>query len=240
MADSVQGWRVVEASFVMSAPSVSECPKAQLPEVAFAGRSNVGKSSLLNALVGRTGLARTSRTPGRTQLLNLFDIRLHSSGVSRTLRCVDLPGYGFVASGAKMRGRFAPMIEDYIAQRETLQAVILLIDARRGLGDLDTQLLEYCTDEEVPAMLVVTKIDKIGASQRGVVRKDIAASVGVPPRDVLMTSASKGLGLNGPHGLAADLAALVAGAEEAAGAEAEPDAASESEAEPDAEPDPDR
>jgi GTP-binding protein len=215
MTQRVNNWRVVDARFVTSAPNVGACPAGDLPEVAFAGRSNVGKSSLLNALVGRRGLARTSRTPGRTQLLNVFDIDLDGPGGSRTLRCVDLPGYGFVAASAKLRTVFAPMIETYIAGRDNLRAVVLLVDARRGVGDLDLQLLSFCTEREVGCLLVVTKVDKLGASERGLLRRRIAAEVGVDPRDVLLTSSSKGIGIEGRDGLVADLAAVIDGVEAA-------------------------
>ena len=159
MAAEDREWRVVGARFVTSAPDVDACPEADLPEVAFAGRSNVGKSSLLNALVGQRGLARTSRTPGRTQLLNVFDVDLRGPGGDpRTLRCVDLPGYGWVSDGGRRtRERFAPMIEGYIGGRASLRAVVLLVDARRGLGELDVELLQFCTEREVPCLLVADR-----------------------------------------------------------------------------------
>lgn len=221
------GWRVVDAAFVISAPSVEGCPPGDRPEFALAGRSNVGKSSLLNALCGRRGLARVSRTPGRTQLLNVFDLTLAGpGGEHRSLRCVDLPGYGFAAARREVRESFAPMIEGYLAEREALRALVLLVDARRGqLGPLDLQLLEAATAHGRPTLLVVTKIDRIGASQRGLLRRHLAAEVGARPRDVLLTSASANLGLQGPDGLAADLADLC-----------EPELA---EPEPDTEPGPD-
>lgn len=204
------GWRVVDASFVISAPSVEGCPAADRPEVAFAGRSNVGKSSLLNALAGRKGLARVSRTPGRTRLLNVFDLQLRGPDDAEcSLRCVDLPGYGFAAASAKVRRGFAPMIEGYLAERESLRALILLVDSRRAtVSELDLGLLELATEHGRPTLLVATKADKLGASKRGLVRRRLAAAVGAKSSDVLLTSASTGLGLWGPDSLAADLAAL--------------------------------
>lgn len=204
------GWRVVEAVFVTSAPSVQECPPPDRPEVAFAGRSNVGKSSLLNALAGRRGLARVSRTPGRTRLLNVFDLELRGPGDAQcSLRCVDLPGYGFAAARAEVRRGFGPMIDGYLAERESLRALVLLVDSRRGApSELDMALLELATEHQRPTLLVATKADKLGASKRGLVRRRLAAAVGAKPRDVLLTSASSGLGLWGPDSLAADLAAL--------------------------------
>lgn len=204
------GWRVVQAEFLKSAPSVAECPPGDRPELALAGRSNVGKSSLLNALCGRRGLARVSRTPGRTQLLNAFDLELAGpDGARLPIRIMDLPGYGFAAARREVRETFGPMVEGYLRDRTALVALVLLVDARRGeLSELDLALLELATAQRRPTLLVATKIDKLGASERGLVRRRLAAEVGARPRDVLLTSASAGIGLHGPDGLAADLAAL--------------------------------
>lgn len=210
------GWRVVDASFVLSAPSVDECPPGDRPEFAFAGRSNVGKSSLLNAFTMRRGLARVSRTPGRTQLLNVFDVTLAGPADARhLLRCVDLPGYGYAAARREVREGFGPMVEAYLAQRTALRALVVLVDARRGeLGDLDLALLELATDHGRPALLVATKVDKLGASERGLLSRRLAETVGARPQDVLLTSASTNLGITGPRGLAAELAALCEAAPE--------------------------
>lgn len=204
------GWRVVHAAYLKSAPSVAECPPGDRPEFAFAGRSNVGKSSLLNALVGQRGLARVSRTPGRTQLLNAFDLTLAGPGGARLeIRCMDLPGYGYAKARREVREGFGPMVEGYLRGRTALVALVLLVDARRGeLSDLDLALLDAASDQGRPALLVATKVDKLGASERGLLRRRLAAAVGAKPRDVLLTSASEGLGVQGPDSLAADLAAL--------------------------------
>ncbi len=204
------GWYVAESSFEQSAADVSQSPEPDLPEVAVAGRSNVGKSSLLNALCGQRGLARVSRTPGRTQLLNFFALTLRGPGHDKLrLRFCDLPGYGFAAAGRAVREGFAPMIEGYLEKRENLRGLVLLVDIRRGVGDLDRGMMAFLASRELPTLLVATKGDKLGASTRGAARRKLAKSVGVPSRDVLVTSAQSSMGLHGRDGLAADLAALV-------------------------------
>lgn len=211
MASSApKGWHVVSAAFEQSAAKVSQCPTPDLPEVAIAGRSNVGKSSLLNALSRHRGLARVSRTPGRTQLLNFFGVTLRGPGHDKLpIRLCDLPGYGFAAAGRAIREGFAPMIEGYLKERENLRGLVMLVDIRRGVGDLDLDMMQFLASRELPTLLVATKADKLGVSARGVARKTLAASIGVKPRDVLMTSSSNNIGLHGNDGLAADIADLV-------------------------------
>lgn len=207
-------WRVVSAEFETSAPSVDQAPEGGLPEVAIAGRSNVGKSSLLNALCGRRGLARTSRTPGRTQLLNVFRVTLAGPDAKVDLRVVDLPGYGYAATHAGVRRGFGPMIEGYLKGRDALRALVLLIDLRRGLADLDRQLMEFVARRELPTLVVGTKADKLGAAARGLARRELASQLGADPHDVLLTSASAGIGL-ADGALAADLADIARGDAEA-------------------------
>jgi len=127
--------------------------------VAFAGRSNVGKSSLLNRLVGRRGLARVSKTPGRTQQLNFFVI-------DERLAFVDLPGYGFARVPAVVRERWKRLVEGYLGRREHLRAVVVIIDLRRGIEHADVQLCEYLSAHRIPAILVATKSDKLGPGER--------------------------------------------------------------------------
>ncbi len=147
--------RVTAARFVGAAARPGQEPRLGLPEIAFAGRSNVGKSSLLNALVGRRALARTSSTPGRTRQLNFFV-------VNERLGLVDLPGYGFAVGSEAERREWKPLVERYLRDRPTLRGVVVIVDARRGLEAEEIELLGYLAEVGRPAVLVATKLDKLG------------------------------------------------------------------------------
>jgi GTP-binding protein len=189
-------WQVVDAEFELSAPNLAGCPAGTLPEIAVAGRSNVGKSSLLNTFARRTGLARVSRTPGRTQMLNFFRLRLRGPARAQLeLRWVDLPGYGWAKAPRGIRDAFGPMIEGYLRERESLGGLLVLIDARRGPLDGDLELLEFCSSIDLACLVCVTKCDKLGASERGLLPRQFAQMLGIDPHDVLLTSASSGQGL---------------------------------------------
>lgn len=189
-------WQCVDARFELSAPKLGDCPSEDLPELAVAGRSNVGKSSLLNSFCEQAGLARVSRTPGRTRLLNFFRLRLRGPRAAELeLRWVDLPGYGFAKARREVRDAFGPMIEGYLREREALRGLLVLIDARRGPRDSDFELLEFCAAVQLPCLVCATKCDKLGASERGLLPKRFAKALGIDPRDVLLTSASSGMGL---------------------------------------------
>jgi GTP-binding protein len=147
------------AWFVAGAARPEQLPPEGPAEIAFAGRSNVGKSSLLNRLLGRRSLARVSRTPGRTQQINFF-------AVGEALRFVDLPGYGFARVPARVQEDWRVLVEHYLRRRRSLRAVVVLIDARRGLEADDEHLLEFLDAHGVASILVATKVDKLKRSER--------------------------------------------------------------------------
>jgi len=162
--------RVVSAEFEASAASLATLPAAEVPEIAFAGRSNVGKSSLMNALVQRSGLVRTSSTPGCTRALNLFSVTTDDGA---EYRMVDLPGYGYAKISKSEKAKWGAMIERYLEERPTLRAVVIIVDIRRGFEEDDAQLVEFvktCRPEKLgpplTSILVATKLDKFPLSRR--------------------------------------------------------------------------
>lgn len=156
---------VVEAKFVAGAVDDASLPPPTFAEIAFAGRSNVGKSSLLNALMGRRNLARTSNTPGATRQINVFEVRC-ADGLA--LSFVDLPGYGWAKRSKSERAQWQAMIDGYLTKRPSLRAVVAIVDVRRGVEDDDRQLVDFLRAErpEIEVVLVATKIDKLGAAAR--------------------------------------------------------------------------
>ena len=149
---------IQNAQFVAGATGLNNCPDSDLPEIAFAGRSNVGKSSLINTLLNRRGLVRTSSTPGRTQMLNFF-------AVNDCLHFVDLPGYGFARAPRAVREKWQPMIRDYLSHRAGLKAVVWLLDARREPSREDLQFLDWLEESGRPTVPVVTKVDKLSRNE---------------------------------------------------------------------------
>ena len=150
---------VKQTEFIKSAAKPKDYPPALLPEVAFVGRSNVGKSSLINVLANRKALVRTSSTPGRTQLINFFD-------VNACLTLVDLPGYGYAKAPPDVRKQWGPMIETYLAKRESLKTVVLILDIRRIPSDGDLQMLRWLENYNIPPIIVLTKCDKLSKTER--------------------------------------------------------------------------
>ncbi len=164
---------VRSVAFVTSAPALASCPPSEWPEIAFAGRSNVGKSSLVNCLLNRKGLVRTSSTPGRTQLLNYF-------AINEQLYFVDLPGYGFARAPRSVRERWQPMVHGYLKGRASLKAVVWLLDVRRDPSKEDLQFLDWLEESEIPTIPVVTKIDKVSRNELGRRLAKISNSTGLP------------------------------------------------------------
>ena len=148
--------------FLKSAPGLQFLPDPAVPEVAFAGRSNVGKSSLLNAITNRKGLARTSNTPGRTQELNFFEV-----GNPLQIRLVDMPGYGFAEAPKDLVKRWKKLVNDYLRGRPVLKRALVLVDSRHGLKDVDREMMRMLDDAAVSYHLVLTKGDKIKPSALG-------------------------------------------------------------------------
>lgn len=157
---------VLDAEFIAGATAIGQLPAPTFAEVAFAGRSNVGKSSLINNLVNRKKLVRTSSAPGCTRAINIFRVRLRTDSGEAHLDLVDLPGYGYAQRSKAERKSWGPLIEGFLTERPGLRGAIVILDVRRGAQDDDIQLLEFLESVDVTPIVVVTKVDKLPASKR--------------------------------------------------------------------------
>jgi GTP-binding protein len=173
---------IKSSEFVKSAVKPSQYPSAELPEIAFAGRSNVGKSSLINTILNRKRLVKTSRTPGRTQLINFFEI-------NKAFTFVDLPGYGYAKVPASVKKSWGPMVETYLSTRKTLRGVVLIMDIRREQGRQELDFIDWLEYYSIPSILILTKTDKLSKTKQIKQRLSIEKDLGVDNNDLILFSA---------------------------------------------------
>ncbi|MFH1756774.1 MAG: ribosome biogenesis GTP-binding protein YihA/YsxC [Pseudomonadota bacterium] len=179
--------KVTSAEFIKSATKPSEYPTGNFPEVAMAGKSNVGKSSLINVLVNRKNLARTSSSPGRTQMINFFR-------VNGKISLVDLPGYGYSKAPLEVRKTWKPMVESYLQTRQEICLVVLILDARRGTSPDDLALLDWLDYHGIPCAIALTKADKLSQLERARQKKALAEISLLSGKTLLFFSAVTGEG----------------------------------------------
>jgi GTP-binding protein len=182
---------VLRAEWFAAAAQAKQFPPLGEPEFAFLGRSNVGKSSLLNKLVGRKSLARTSSTPGKTRLVHWYKVERTSGEVW----LVDLPGYGYAKVARSEREKWQPLIESYLGDRPTLRGAVLLQDLRRDWSEDEALLVAWLREREVPVLVAITKTDKLKPMRRAQAVRKLKESIGLPKADVLVTSAQTGAGI---------------------------------------------
>jgi GTP-binding protein len=174
--------KILSAEFVTSATNPAQYPPVKYPEMAFAGRSNVGKSSLINTLVNRKRLVKTSSTPGRTQLINFFDI-------NNLFTFVDLPGYGYAKVPTAVRKKWGPMIETYLSGRNTLLGVVVILDIRRTPREEEQNLIAWLEHYSIARILVLTKADKLSKTKQEKQRAAVARALEVDSSDLILFSA---------------------------------------------------
>ena len=171
------------AKFVKSAPSLNEAPQGQFPEVLLVGKSNVGKSSLINALCNKKSLAFTSSKPGHTRLLNYYNI-------DDKIYLVDAPGYGYAKGGFDLDKLFGEMMDDYFKNAKRLKLVLVLLDSRRELSNDDVEIINFIREKEIDHALVFTKVDKVNQSEKAKLIKHLA-SIGIEKDEIIFTSTLK-------------------------------------------------
>ncbi len=184
--------KIINAEWLATAAGPDGFPNPAASEVAFLGRSNVGKSSLLNALVQRKKLARISSAPGKTRLIHFY--RVERPGLQNTL--VDLPGYGYAKVSKSERARWQGLIESYLEGRPTLRAAVLLQDLRRDISEDETLLIDWLDEREIPVVLAITKIDKLKSMRRKARLNELQKSIELPKSQIVATSAEKRIGID--------------------------------------------
>jgi GTP-binding protein len=187
---------VLDARFVITAVEPKGYPAPGAPEVAFVGRSNVGKSSMINALAGRRKLVRVSNTPGRTRTLNFFDVDLERDGRRHRLCLADLPGYGFARASKGERASWEKMITTYLRVRDPLRVVVSIIDAEVGPTSDDFATLDYLQESKRRVLVVATKVDRIPKARRKPRLKEVVTQLALPPEAVLPFSATEREGVD--------------------------------------------
>lgn len=189
---------VLRADFIAEARDFRQAPVGGPPEIAIAGRSNVGKSTLLNRLAARRSLARTSKTPGRTRGLIFYELKVQAPAIvdPLTLRLVDLPGYGYARVSQQERRDWQTLVEGYVERRSSLRLFFVLVDARRDIQEEELQLLEWLASVRVPHQVVATKTDKLSAAERGALRDRLRKTPGAEPPLVTLTSGETGEGVD--------------------------------------------
>lgn len=176
-----------DVRFLISVHSLRQLPAPDFPEVAFAGRSNVGKSSLINTVIGRKGLVKTSARPGKTQGLNYFI-------VNESIYFVDLPGYGFARVARQVQAGWQQLITEYLLQRETLELVVVIVDLRHPLKKMDRELIDWLRYQKIPCLPVYTKADKLSKNKQVRNAKALDSALGITPGERLIFSSKSGQG----------------------------------------------
>lgn len=187
--------KITDAVFVTTATKASQWPREPLPEIAFVGRSNVGKSSMINTLANRNKLVRVSNTPGRTRTLNFFDVSIDSHGKKRTVRLCDLPGYGFAKVSKAEREQWHEMISEYLSQRRQLSAVVSIVDAEVGPTGDDVSMLDFLQGTPPKILVVATKLDRLSKAKQKPALHKAAAMLEVPQEAVVGFSAVERIGV---------------------------------------------